>query len=297
MSPGLKTWLLAARLRTLPAAIAPVALGSAFAAREMHFKLVPALLCAAFALLAQIGANFANDYFDFRQGADTANRLGPKRAVASGLVKPAAMLRATLLALALAAVAGSCLIFYGGWWLVLIGAASLLGALAYSGGPFPLAYHGLGEVCAIVFFGFVAVLGTFLVQAGLPTAPAPWLAALGCGLLAANILLVNNIRDLNTDKGAGKRTLAVRVGRPWAQRFYAANLIVVVAITLMFFLVDWNLWLVPALASAVPLGAFFIRVLRAIPEGDGPRFNHLLAQSAQFMALWALLMSLGIALE
>ncbi len=146
------------------------------------------------------------------------------------------------------------------------------------------------------FFGFVAVLGTYLVQAGLPEARGPWLAALACGLLAANILLVNNIRDLATDQLAGKRTLVVRIGRPWAQRFYAINIFLVVAVTVIFFLAEWNPWIIPALAAAVPLGAFFIRVLHAIPDGDGPRFNHLLAQSAQFLALWAVLMSVGIAM-
>jgi len=295
--PGTKTlnsWLLSARPRTLPAAIAPVALGSALAAHAQHFQINPALFCAGFALCGQIAANFANDYLDGRRGADAPGRLGPTRAVSSGLIAPRAMLLATLLALGLAAASGLGTLFYGGWELMIIGVASLAGALAYT----PLAYYGLGEVFALVYFGFVAVLGTYYVETrDWPAPPVAWFAAAACGLLAANILLINNIRDRPTDALAGKRTLAVRFGRRFAQRFYAGNLILVIVITFLFFFVDWNLWIIPALATALPLGIFFIRVLAAIPDGDGPRFNHLLAQSAQFLALWAALLSLGIVMS
>jgi len=288
-------WLLAARLRTLPAAIAPVALGSALAAHQQHFQPVPSLLCASFALLAQIGANFANDYFDFRRGADAPGRLGPTRAVATGLISPGAMLGATFLALGLAAIAGCALIPYGGWIIIVLGVASLLGALAYTGGPFPLAYHGLGEVSALIFFGFIAVLGTFYVQAGAPIPPTAWLAAGACGLLAANMLLVNNIRDVETDAQAGKRTLVVRFGRKFAHRLYSFNIIFALATPVCFFMAGWHLYVLMAMVE-LPLGLLLARFLAATSDGDGPRFNKLLAQSAQFLALWAGLLALGIAL-
>jgi 1,4-dihydroxy-2-naphthoate polyprenyltransferase len=289
-------WLLAARPRTLPAAIAPVTLGSALAAHVHHFQLFPALLCGVFALLAQIGANFANDYFDYRRGADAPGRLGPTRAVAAGLISPAAMLGATFIALALAAAAGSGLIFYGGWPMIIIGGASLLAALAYTGGPYPLAYHGLGEACALVFFGFVAVLGTYDVQAGWPAPLIAWLAAAACGLLAANILLVNNIRDLATDARAGKRTLTVRYGRRFAHRLFFGNTCLVLVSPVAVFLVTPTSPAVLLPLVLAPLGLLLARILTATPDGDGPRFNKLLAHAAQFLALWAAFLSVGLIL-
>ncbi len=289
-----KPWLLAARPRTLPAAIAPVTLGSALAAHAHHFQLIPALLCAGFALLAQIGANFANDYFDYRRGADAPGRLGPTRAVAAGLISPGAMLGATFLALALAAAAGSGLIFYGGWPMIIIGGVSLLAALAYTGGPYPLAYHGLGEVCALIFFGLVAVLGTYDVQAGWPAPLTAWLAATACGLLAANILLVNNIRDQATDARAGKRTLTVRYGRRFARRLFCANIFFALVSPIIIFLVIRASPAMLLLLVLTPLGLLLARVLAATPDGDGPRFNKLLAHAAQFLALWAALLAIGL---
>lgn len=268
-------------------------LGSALAAHQHSFQMIPALLCAAFALLAQIGANFANDYFDHRRGADAPGRLGPTRAVAAGLISPGAMLGAAFLALALAAAAGSGLIFYGGYSLIILGAASLLTALIYTGGPYPLAYHGLGEVCALVFFGFVAVLGTYDVQAGWPAPPAAWLAAAACGLLAVNILLINNIRDMGTDTRAGKRTLVVRLGRGLAERLFMGNIIVALATPIIFCVAQTGLAVLLPLVLT-PLGLLLARVLAATPDGDGPRFNRLLAHAAQFLALWAALFAVGL---
>lgn len=291
----LSRWLLAVRLRTLPAAVAPVALGSALAAHQQHFQPIPAVLCSAFALLAQIGANLANDYFDFRRGADTPGRLGPTRTVATGLISPSTMLIATFLVLGLAAIAGCALIPYGGSVIIFLGVGSLLAALAYTGGPFPLAYHGLGEVSALVFFGFVAVLGTYYVQAGAPLPAVAWLAAAACGLLAANILLVNNIRDLATDAQAGKRTIVVRFGRKFAHRLYSFNVIFALATPVCYFVTGWHTYVLMALI-VTPLGLLLARILAITPDGDGPRFNKLLAKSAQFLALWAGLLSLGIAL-
>lgn len=304
-APGtnaLAPWLLAARPRTLPAALAPVALGSAFATQRDSFQITPALLCAAFALLAQIAANFANDYFDFRRGADAAGRLGPTRVVSAGLISPKTMLTATFAMLALAACVGLGLVYYGGWGLVFIGLASLLGALAYT----PCAYHGLGELFALVYFGFVAVIGTYYVETlSWPVPPGVWITAAACGLLAANILLVNNIRDIPTDTRAGKRTLAVRFGRRFGHGFYIFNLVFACANSALFCAASLSSlttrtaviasFTVLIVGIAIPLSIFLARSLLATPADNGPRFNRLLALSAQFLALWACLMAIGIA--
>ncbi len=310
-----RAWLLAARPRTLPAAFAPVVLGTACAGhfyfeygpagsanpadvgaqlawRGLQPLLIPAFLCAAFALFGQIGANFANDYFDHRRGADAPGRLGPTRAVAAGLISPRAMLVATIITLGLSATAGLGTIYYGGWVCVLVGVASLLGAFFYT----KFAYYGLGEVFALVYFGLVAVLGTYYVETRhWPAPPGIWIIATACGLLAANILLVNNIRDTATDARVGKRTLAVRFGRRFGHGLYIFNMIFAWIAAGLLCAASFGLLTVFALGITIPLGIFLIRTLLATPEGDGPRFNRLLALSAQYLALWAALMSIGIA--
>ncbi|HEY0968416.1 MAG TPA: 1,4-dihydroxy-2-naphthoate polyprenyltransferase [Opitutaceae bacterium] len=213
---ALQIWIAAARPKTLPAAVAPVLLGSALAWRDGTFIAPAALSCLAFALLIQIGTNFANDYYDFVQGADTAERVGPKRAVAAGWVSPATMKRAMIAVFAVAFAAGLSLLQYGGWPLLVVGVASILCGIAYTGGPYPLGYHGLGDLFVFIFFGLVAVCTTYFVQAGSISA-ASVLVATGVGLLAANILVVNNYRDVETDAKAGKRTLVVRWGRRYAR--------------------------------------------------------------------------------
>jgi len=204
------------------------------------------------------------------------------------------MLVATLMVLALAALAGCALIPYGGWPLVAIGVSSLLAAYAYTGGPFPLAYHGLGEVCTLVFYGFVAVIGTYIVQARWPAPPAAWMAGSGCGLLATNILLINNIRDMAEDTRAGKRTLVVRIGRKAAQRLYGFNLIFALLMPLLFFAIGSSAFVLLPLLLA-PYGHLLYKSLGAAPEGDGRVFNKLLGFSAQLLALWAAFFALGIA--
>jgi 1,4-dihydroxy-2-naphthoate octaprenyltransferase len=238
-APGvpLSVWVHAARPKTLPAALAPVLLGSACAAGAGGFQPVPALLAAAFALLVQITCNLANDHGDFKRGADTPERAGPLRVTAAGLVPPAVMRRAIALAAAAAFAAGFGLVFHGGWWLIGVGAVCLAACLAYTGGPFPLAYHGLGDVFVLVFFGFVAVLFTAYTQCG-TFPPAAWFAGAGCGLLAVNILVVNNTRDMETDAKAGKRTLVVRFGRAFARGEYAANTVLALAMPPALWL--WN---------------------------------------------------------
>ena len=204
-------WVLASRPKTLPAASAPVLVGAATAYAAHAFRPWPALAALAGALLIQIGTNLANDYFDFRHGADTHERVGPVRVTQAGLLAPAAVLRGAWAAFALAALAGAYLTAVAGWPVVAIGTLAVAAGLAYTAGPFPLGYHGLGELFVFVFFGLVAVGGTHFVQAQSLPASAVW-AGVPMGMLAAAILVVNNLRDVATDRAAGKRTLAVRLG-------------------------------------------------------------------------------------
>ncbi|MFU8847462.1 MAG: 1,4-dihydroxy-2-naphthoate polyprenyltransferase [Opitutales bacterium] len=224
-------WLEATRPKTLPAAVCPVMVGTALAFAVGRFDWRPASLCLLFALFIQIGTNFANDYLDGIRGSDTPDRIGPRRAVASGLVSAPVMKRATIAVLTLAFCLGLLLIPFGGWWLLAVGIASVLCAWLYTGGPYPLAYNGLGDIFVVFFFGFVAVGCTYFVQTGSISADVIW-AGLACGLLINNILVVNNYRDVDEDRTSDKKTLAVRFGRNFARWQYRLTLVFVAAITL-----------------------------------------------------------------
>src|SRR5437868_12821772 len=220
---GVRIWLMAARVRTLPASIAPVLVGTALAGYAGTFhplRFVAALIGAVF---IQVGTNLSNDYSDARRGADTEDRLGPVRVTAGGLVPPRQVLVATYVTFGLAVACGAYLIAVAGWELLAVGAASILAGVLYTGGPRPYGYEGLGEVFVFLFFGVVAVAGSYFVQ----VQELPWQAfvcAVPVGLLASAILVVNNVRDLESDRRAGKRTLAVRLGRARARTLYVAML-------------------------------------------------------------------------
>ncbi len=222
---SLNIWMGAARPKTLPAAIAPVVLGSALAASNGAFDWRPAAICMVFALLIQVGTNFANDFLDAGHGADTDARKGPQRAVGAGLVSPPAMRAVAITVLALAFCLGLALIPFGGWWLVLVGLASVACAWLYTGGPYPLAYNGLGDLFVVLFFGFVAVGVTYYVQAGFFSKEALVLG-LACGLLVNNILVVNNTRDREEDEDSGKRTLIVVFGRKISYFLYVESALI-----------------------------------------------------------------------
>lgn len=230
----ISSWVLAVRPKTLPAAIVPVCLGSALAWSAGAFEWTPALLCLSFAVLIQIGTNFANDYFDFIKGTDTSERIGPMRVVAAGLIKPRVMWRATLIVLSIATLIGLSLIAFGGWWLLLLGALSVVCAVAYTGGPYPLAYLGLGDIFVFIFFGLVAVVFTFFIQTGSFSWASFWVGA-GVGALTTNILVVNNYRDIKTDAPSGKKTLAVRFGRSFTLWQYSIDFCIGMAVC-------WILW-------------------------------------------------------
>ncbi len=283
-------WVLALRPRTLTAALVPVAVGSALAAREGRFAPLPALAALAGALLIQIGTNLANDYFDFRRGADTAERVGPVRVTQAGWVAPSRVLAAALGSFAAAAVIGVYVIAVGGWPFALVGALSIASGYLYTGGPYPLGYHGLGDVFVFAFFGVVAVTGTYALQAQHLTALA-FLASLPVGALATAILVVNNLRDVETDARAGKRTLAVRLGARAARAQYFALLAVSFAVPLALVGAGLARWpvLLPLLCLplALPPGA---KVRRA----TGAPLNEALGGTARLQLAYGLLFTLGL---
>lgn len=287
-----QVWVLAARPKTLPAAVAPVLVGSALAAEAGAWAPAPAALCLVFALLVQISANFANDYFDFVKGADTAERTGPTRAVAAGWVRPEEMRNALALVLGLAFVAGLGLVPYGGWPLVIVGAACLVSAVAYTGGPYPIGYIGLGDLFVFVFFGLIGVAFTFYVQAGYFT----WtvlLAGAGVGAATANILVVNNCRDWQTDRDAGKRTLVARFGPEFGRSQYAAQFGAALAVSPVFLLLGFGY----AALLPLALGAWAHSLVRNLMRAKtGREYNRLLAQTGLFTAAYAAFLGAGILL-
>ncbi len=218
----LKPWIEAMRLRTLPVSAAGVLTAIGYNVGDGTFKGAPAALCLIFALLAQVASNFANEYYDYRDGLDRAGRDGPRRGVTEGDITPVAMLRATYATLGMACCVGLSLLWWGGWWLLLAGIVIAIGAMAYSAGPYPLSRHGLGEVAVIVFFGVIPVNLTYYVQSGYFAWPVG-IASAAIGLMGANVLLVNNYRDADDDASVGKRTLAVIMGRGFAYSLYLIN--------------------------------------------------------------------------
>ena len=286
-------WVAAARPRTLPAAVAPVLVGSAIAARERSFALGPAALCLAFALLVQIGTNFANDYYDFLKGADTKDRVGPRRAVAAGLVTPNEMRWAMIGTLLLAFLIGLALLPYGGWPLLIVGVTSIICGVAYTGGPMPLGYVGLGDFFVFVFFGPVAVISTAYVQSG-RVGPVAWLASLPVGLLAANILVVNNYRDVETDAVAGKMTLVVRWGRGYARWQFLTSLVLalVVPVLLASAGLGWALLLPLAIAPWA-----WIQTRKLARAKSPAELIALLGDTGKLLFLYSALLAAGIALR
>ena len=285
-----QAWFLATRPRTLVAGFVPVAVGSALAYRDHVFAFGPALAALIGALFIQIGTNLVNDYFDFKRGADTGDRLGPPRATQQGWLSPEAVIRGAMVCFGLAFTVGLYLVWVAGWPLVVIGLCSLAAGYAYTGGPFPLAYNGLGDVFVLVFFGFVAVSGTYFVQAHTVT-PLTLLAALPVGLLGVALLAVNNTRDHKTDAAAGKKTLVVRFGVGFGKAEYVACLVVSALLPL-------GLWLggvtgpqVMVSWAALPLA---IPPLRVLFTQTGAALNAALAATAKLQLIFGLLFALGL---
>ena len=286
-----RIWLMAARPRTLPAAVAPVLVGTALAATEGTFKILTFLAALIGALFIQVGTNLSNDYSDARRGADTEDRLGPVRVTAGGLVPPRQVLRATYMAFGIAVLAGVYLIATAGWELLLVGAASILAGVLYTGGPRPYGYEGLGEVFVFLFFGVVAVAGSYFAQ----VERLEWEAlvlAVPVGLLASAILVVNNVRDLETDRRAGKRTLAVRLGRERARALFVGMVVLAfVTAPLPWILGSLSPWLFLSWL-AIPLAVPVIGVVRT--RTDGPSLNGALAATGRLQLVFCVLLSAGL---
>jgi 1,4-dihydroxy-2-naphthoate octaprenyltransferase len=290
---ALHIWLMAARPRTLPAAVAPVLVGTALAATEGTFKWLTFAAAMAGALFIQVGTNLSNDYSDARRGADAEDRLGPVRVTAGGLVPPRQVLVATYLAFGAAVVAGTYLIATAGWELLLVGAASILAGVLYTGGPRPYGYEGLGEVFVFLFFGVVAVAGSYFAQVERLTWEA-FALAVPVGLLAAAILVVNNVRDLETDRRAGKRTLAVRLGRPRARTLYAAMVYGAFACAPLPWLLgsDELSFRLTLPLVVLPLAVPVVRTVRT--RTDGPSLNGALARTGMLQLAFCAFLSAGI---
>lgn len=292
LAPGSpRVWLLATRPPTLTAAIAPVAVGSAVAVRDDVFDAGPASAALLGALALQVGANFANDLSDFRRGADTADRIGPIRVTQTGLLTERQVMAGMLVAFLVAAITGLYLAVVGGWPVIGIGLASILAAVTYTGGPWPFGYRGLGELFVFVFFGLVAVTGTYYVQAGEVTGAAV-AAAVPVGLTVTAILVVNNVRDIDTDRAARKYTLAVYLGRRLARYQYVLFMVGAYVSAAALFLVGsfsgWTLlsWLsIPAAIS--PIVAVLTRV-------EGPPLNAALRATARLHFIFAILLAIGL---
>ncbi|HEY4668751.1 MAG TPA: 1,4-dihydroxy-2-naphthoate polyprenyltransferase [Tepidiformaceae bacterium] len=296
-SPGMSkagAWKLAVRLPTLTAAVAPVAAGTGVAIHYETFDLWPALAALFGALCLQVGANFANDVFDFKRGADTSERLGPPRVTQLGLLSQREVFAGMWLMFGLAFLAGIYLVTVGGWPIVIVGLASILAAIVYTGGPWPIGYHALGDLFAFVFFGLVAVLGTYYVQADELTGLA-WAAGVAVGCTVTAILVVNNLRDIDTDRTAGKTTLAVIMGRKATRAWFA--LLVTAAI-----LVPIGAWLFG------PASPWVLVVLLAVPFARGPvqavlggtegrALNVALKSTARLHLVVGLLVALGMAVR
>lgn len=290
MNNSLSSWFLAIRPKTLPAAVCPVLVGSALAAQADSFRTIPALLCLLFALLIQIGTNFANDYYDFLKGADTEERQGPKRMTASGRISPKSMQRMTAAIFVLAFFVGLGLVPYAGWWLLGVGILSILLGYGYTAGPFPLAYLGLGEIFVMIFFGWVAVGCTYLVQAGTFTAAA-LLAGTAVGAMSTNLLVVNNHRDVETDIKANKRTLAVRFSRNFSALEYKGWFALALLCAALLAAVLHSFWLLLPL-TVLPLGLKLCRMI-SMPQ-TGPVYIRMLGQTSAVMVLYCLLLCVGL---
>ena len=283
----MRKWIEAMRLRTLPVSLAGVICGCGCALLQGSFNAVTALLCVLFAALAQVASNFGNEYYDYRNGIDKRGREGFRRGVTEGEISPRAMKRATYATLSAAAVVGCLMLFYGPWWLVLVGITIMLFALGYSAGPYPLSHHGMGDVAVIIFFGIVPVTFTCYLQTGsfnnlyitLPT-------SLAVGLLAANVLVVNNYRDMDDDKAVNKRTTVVIFGRrvmSWC--YLLAGLVAMVAMVPVWRVLQ--LWSLPVVLVYT---ALHLKNWLYLKKAQGAALNPLLGKTAMTLRIFSLML-------
>lgn len=288
-----RIWLSAARPQTLAASIVPIMVGASLAWSHYAFRVDTTLVALLCALLIQIGTNFANDYYDFKKGADTDERIGFERATALGLISPQAMLTATYITMGLAFLVGLYLVWVGGWVIFLIGILSLLFGILYTGGPYPLGYNGLGDIFVFIFFGIIAVTGTYYVNA-LEWSTTSLLASLPVGALCVNILVVNNLRDIHQDKVSGKRTLGVLFGEKMLKMEYLGLFFLAFLIPVIFYHFYGYGIVIMLPYLSLPLGWTLIK--QVYYHHDKRKLNKTLERTAQFMILFGILFSIGIIL-
>jgi 1,4-dihydroxy-2-naphthoate octaprenyltransferase len=286
-----RIWIQAARPQTLAAAFVPVCVGIALALHDQQFLLLPSIVALLCAFLIQIGTNFANDYFDFIKGADTEERIGFERATAKGYIPADTMRNATIITMGIAFILGLYLVYHAGWVILAIGVTSLICGVLYTGGPFPLGYNGLGDLFVFIFFGIIAVMGTYYVNA-LEWSEASFWASLAVGALSTNILVINNLRDIEQDGPAGKKTLGVLFGENVLRWEYLLMLLLALAIPPHFFFqLDYTGWIfLPYLT--LPFAGFLL--YKVWFEENKAILNNTLENTAQFMVLFGILFSVGI---
>ena len=282
----IRHWIEAMRLRTLPVSVAGVIAGTGCAIAAESFKPIPALLCLAFAILAQIAANFGNEYYDFKNGIDKKGRAGFRRGVTEGEIDPKAMKAATFITLGIAAAVGCTMLIYGPWWLIIVGVLIMCFALAYSAGPYPLSHHGLGDIAVIIFFGIVPVVLTWYLQtSSWESVDLVIETSVAIGILAANVLIVNNYRDMEDDAAAGKRTTVVIFGRKFMSTVYLLS-------GFIGMLVMTQVWLdMPVWVLAVPLIylVLHLKTWQNLRESTGSAINPLLGRTEMNLLIFALL--------
>ncbi len=288
----IESWILASRPKTLPAAIAPVLVGTAVAIKDNKFSLIAFLIALICSVLIQVGTNFVNDLYDFLAGSDRDDRLGPRRALASGLISVTEMKFAIFLTFFITFSLGMYLVYLGGFIVFLIGILSIFAGIAYTAGPYPLAYNGLGDIFVFLFFGFVGTVGTYFVQAFQVNAFV-FLASVPVGALITNILVVNNYRDIDADKLSGKHTLAVKFGRKFTRYQYLLFMILSYAILpIVYFSFNLSLFIfIPILSLPIA-----IKLIKMIFTFSGTELNNTLALTAKLSAIYGLLFAIGILL-
>ena len=282
----IRYWIEAMRLRTLPVSVAGVIAGTGCAILTDSFKAIPALLCLTFAILAQIAANFGNEYYDFKNGIDRKGGAGFRRGVTEGEIAPKAMKAATFITLGIAAAVGCAMLIYGPWWLMIAGILIMCFALAYSAGPYPLSHHGLGDIAVIIFFGIVPVVLTWYLQtSSWDSADIAIETSVAIGLLAANVLVVNNYRDLEDDAAVGKRTTVVIFGRKVMSAAYLLSGFIGMSVMI-------PVWLcMPVWVFAVPLIylALHVKTWYSLRRSAGAAINPLLGRTAMNLLVFSLL--------
>ena len=292
MKNEIKIWILASRPKTLLAAVAPVFVGTAVAIHANKLNILAAFIAMICSILIQIGTNFVNDLYDFIKGTDDENRVGPKRALAEGWISPSRMKLAIFLTFGITFVLGLYLVYHAGLIILLVGVLSITSGYAYTAGPYPLAYNGLGDVFVFVFFGIVATVGTYYVQA-IEFSQYALLASIPVGLLITNILVVNNYRDADEDKKKKKKTLAVKFGKSFALYQYILSILISYLILFLIFIsFDTSIYVLIPLAT-LPLA---IKLIKEMILYKGEKLNETLALTAKLSVLFSLLLSIGIVL-